>query len=309
MKKLKGQLLRWILIVRKLQNQPYISFRELQRELERELAFRGYDPVCSDATLKRDLNELKEEFGLDITYSRTHKGYSLPAVRKGWLDMDCIIEPIEVMTALGNHSLPEYILPEQYQTRGTQHLSYLLHAIRQRQKVHFLYRKYADNTRSERTLSPYALKEWRGRWYVLGAEESGKIKTFGLDRIEQLTLLLETFSKNESFDPVQKFKDSFGIYSSEEYPIEEVVFDCDMEDGNYLKSRPLHPSQQLLKEENGRMVFSLRVRITPDFLMEIMSRSWSLHIVQPASLRQRLCDIYREALQRNESSSTEGGST
>lgn len=117
MKKLKGQLLRWILIVRKLQNQPYISFRELQRELERELAFRGYDPVCSDATLKRDLNELKEEFGLDITYSRTHKGYSLPAVRKGWLDMDCIIEPIEVMTALGNHSLPEYILPEQYQTR------------------------------------------------------------------------------------------------------------------------------------------------------------------------------------------------
>ena len=83
MKKLKGQLLRWILIVRKLQNQPYISFRELQRELERELAFRGYDPVCSDATLKRDLNELKEEFGLDITYSRTHKGYSLPAVRKG----------------------------------------------------------------------------------------------------------------------------------------------------------------------------------------------------------------------------------
>ena len=152
MKKLKGQLLRWILIVRKLQNQPYISFRELQRELERELAFRGYDPVCSDATLKRDLNELKEEFGLDITYSRTHKGYSLPTVRKGWLDMDCIIEPIEVMTALGNHSLPEYILPEQYQTRGTQHLSYLLHAIRQRQKVHFLYRKYADNTRSERTI-------------------------------------------------------------------------------------------------------------------------------------------------------------
>lgn len=92
--------------------------------------------------------------------------------------MDCIIEPIEVMTALGNHSLPEYILPEQYQTRGTQHLSYLLHAIRQRQKVHFLYRKYADNTRSERTLSPYALKEWRGRWYVLGAEEKRKDKNF-----------------------------------------------------------------------------------------------------------------------------------
>lgn len=92
MKKLKGQLLRWILIVRKLQNQPYISFRELQRELERELAFRGYDPVCSDATLKRNLNELKEEFGLDITYSRTHKGYSLtkdihcqPSGKDGWI--------------------------------------------------------------------------------------------------------------------------------------------------------------------------------------------------------------------------------
>lgn len=86
MKKLKGQLLRWILIVRKLQNQPYISFRELQRELERELAFRGYDPVCSDATLKRDLNELKEEFGLDITYSRTHKDiHCQPSGKDGWI--------------------------------------------------------------------------------------------------------------------------------------------------------------------------------------------------------------------------------
>lgn len=300
MKKPSAQLLRWILIVRKIQNQPYLSFRQLQRELERELAFRGYDPICSDATLKRDLNELKEEFGLDITYSRTHKGYTLPTVRKGWLDMDCIIEPLETMTALGNNTLPDYILPEQYQTKGTQHLSYLIHAIRQQQKIHFLYHKYSDGSISERTLSPYAIKEWRGRWYVLGAENDGKFKTFGLDRMERLTLLPESFIKNEEFDPIQKFKDSFGIYSSDEYPIENVIFTCDTEDGNYLKSRPLHTTQQLLKEEKGEMTFSVRVRISPDFLMEIMSRSWSLRIIQPESLRQQLCDIYRKALQRNE---------
>lgn len=300
MRKLRGQLLRWTLIIRIIQNHPYISFKDLQREIERELVFRGYDAICSDATLKRDIYELREELGIEIDYSRENNGYSISSVKKDWLDIDCIIEPLELLISLGTENiLPDYILPETYQTKGTQHLSYILHAIRFRKKISFLYRKYADNSSRERILSPYILKEWRGRWYVVGKDEQGIYKTFGLDRIDRLHITADTFSKDTAFDASEKFQYSYGIYSSEEYPIEDIILAFDSEDGNYLKSRPLHTSQKVIKEDDSSVLIQLRLRITPDFIMEIISRSWSVRVIQPESLKKRICNIYEEALKRN----------
>lgn len=300
MKKLRGQLLRWTLIIRIIQNHPYISFKDLQREIERELVFRGYEPICSDATLKRDIYELREEFGIEIDYNRENKGYYILSVKKDWLDIDSIIEPLEMLTSLGmENALPSYIFPETYQTKGTQHLSYIIHAIRFQKKINFLYHKYASKSSSERILSPYAIKEWRGRWYVIGKDEQGIFKTFGLDRMDRLYIHTETFQKDASFDISKKFQYSYGIYSSEEYPIEEIVLAFDSEDGNYLKSRPLHTSQEVIKESENEIVIRLRLRITPDFIMEIISRSWSVCVLEPTSLRKQICEIYKGALDRN----------
>lgn len=300
MKKLREQLLRWTLLVRKIQAQPGIAFKALQRELERELTFRGYEPVCSDATLKRDLAELREEFGIDITYSRTQGGYTLHDTGREWPDMERLIEPLELLTALGTDSgLPDCIWPETYPVKGTQHLSALVRAIREHRRVAFHYRKYSGTGAQERTLSPYALKEWRGRWYVVGQDEQGLFKTFGLDRMDALWVGPDTFVPDASFDLRRKFADSFGIYSSEEYPLEEVVVAVDAEDAGYLRSRPLHASQEVAGTCGGETLFRFRLRLTPDFVMELLSRSWSLRVVQPAALREQMCRVYEEALRRN----------
>lgn len=300
MKKIRGQLLRWMLIIRKIQNHPYISFTELQREVEHELAFHGYEPICSTATLKRDLNELREEFGVEITFSREAKGYKIQSMKQDWLDIDSLIEPFELLTSLDADSgILDFIFPEKYQVKGTQHLFYLVHAIKHSLKITFFYHKYSDKSSGERVLSPYAIKEWRGRWYVIGREGCGTIKTFGLDRIDQLVVTAETFHKDTSFDVAKRFHDSYGIYSSEEYPIEDVVLAFDSEDGGYLKSRALHPSQEILEDDGTEIIIRLRIRLTSDFLMEILSRSWSLRVLQPESLRKRVCEIYTEALKRN----------
>ena len=87
---------------------------------------------------------------------------------------------------------------------------------------------------------------------------------------------------------------------SEEYPIEDIVLMFDTEDGNYLDSRPIHHSQHVINKKDGEVVIGLRLRIIPDFIMEFLSRSWSVKIVSPDSLRRRVCDILREALNRND---------
>lgn len=298
--KLKEQLLRWTLIVRKIQNNPGISFENLQRTIMNELAFRGYDSVCSDSTLKRDIKELRDEFDLNIEYNRFLGGYELKQIKKNWLDVDCIIEPLEMITAFDyNEEFPEWIFLEKHSTSGVQHLPYVLKAIKQKHKIEFEYRKYSDNSISKRKISPYAIKQWRGRWYVIGLEESGYMKTFGMDRIDNLSISQELFEKDDTWDIEDKFKYSYGIYSSTEYPVENVVFSCDCEDANYLISNPIHSSQHVMEDSGTEVTFELNLRITPDFIMEIISRSWSVKIIKPESLRKQVCDIYIKALERN----------
>lgn len=298
--KLKEQLLRWTLIVRKIQNNPGISFEELQQMIMKELSFRGYDSICSDSTLKRDIKELREEFDVDIEYNRSLGGYELKRLKKNWLDVDCIIEPFELITAFDNRvEIPEWIFMEEYNSGGTRHLSYVIKAIKQRKKIEFSYRKYSDNSISKRILSPYAIKQWHGRWYVIGMEENGSIKTFGMDRMENLCISYENFIKDESFDIENKFKYSYGIYSSNEYPLEDILISCSKEDANYLESRPIHCSQKIIDDDGKNVTIGFRLRITPDFIMEIMSRSWSVKIIKPVYLREQICDIYRQALDRN----------
>lgn len=291
--------MRWLLVVRKVQSHPGIGFTELLNEVIKEMAMRGYDPVCSESTLKRDIKQLRDEFDIELTFNRASRGYELGRLKKNWLDVDCIIEPLEKITAFGQYrELPEWIIPETYQNTGDRHLAYMIKAIDGQNKISFTYRKYSDESISRRKLSPYAIKQWKGRWYVIGKEEDGSTKTFGMDRMDALEILDEKIVKDPSFDPVAKFKDCYGIYSSLEYPLEDIVLSFGKEDGLYLKSRPIHSSQKVLKETDSEIIFSFRLRITPDFIMELLSRSWSVRVISPASLRDELYAIYTEAIRR-----------
>jgi hypothetical protein len=66
-----------------------------------------------------------------------------------------------------------------------------------------------------------------------------------------------------------------------------------------LKSLTLHPSQEVLRDTNDEFRIKLRLRITPDFVMEILSRSTSLKVIQPDALREQICTICRSAMEKN----------
>jgi hypothetical protein len=50
----------------------------------------------------------------------------------------------------------------------------------------------------------------------------------------------------------------------------------------------------------SQLAVKLRLRITPDFVMEMLSRSTSLKVIQPDSLRERVCAICRLAVKKNQ---------
>lgn len=298
---IKPHIHRIILTARKIHSHRYITINELGRELERELSSRGYQTNVSQNTIKRDLETLRKTFHINIVYCRRNRGYYIAEGEE--LNFETFFEPFDLLYALNlDGGLPSFVYPEPCKPKGTKHLFHLIAAIKKKKKITFTYAKYSTSIVTKRKVSPYALKERRGRWYLVGKEEGGEIKTFGLDRMEEIVVWGEHYSPDPLFNMEEKFAYSYGIYSDRAYPIEEVILAFDAEDGGYLKSVPLHSSQMILKDTAEEFIIRLKIRITLDFLMEIVSRSWSLRVIAPDSLREQVCQIYEEALKRNRQS-------
>ena len=297
------QITRLLLIVRKVKHRrdgQNITTKMLHDHVNDELELRGANEV-GIRTIQRDIEILNlPPFSIALKRN-AQNGYEIEESNYEGIDIDQLLEPFDLLNAFNADSgLTEIIFTEKYSYKGTEYLFKLIKAIRSHSVITFGYTKYLEEMRI-RSLEPYAIKQQKGQWYLIGKDRSTQtLKTFGLDRVRELKVLAQKFKKDPAVDIAQKFEFSYGIYSSEEYPVEDVVLSFDAADGNYLKSTALHPSQEIIEDNAERFVIKLRLRITEDFVMAILARSWSLTVIEPASLRERLHEIYKKALERND---------
>lgn len=75
-------------------------------------------------------------------------------------------------------------------------------ATERRQQVRIRYRARRGET-SDRRLDPYGLVHHRGRWYLTGYDHTrGDLRTFRVDRVEDVQIDAETFERPPDFDAV-----------------------------------------------------------------------------------------------------------
>jgi hypothetical protein len=73
----------------------------------------------------------------------------------------------------------------------------------------------------------------------------------------------------------------------------------DHRDGHYLKANPIHHSQKMILEDDKTITFEIFAKPNEDLQMELMKRSWSVKIIEPTSLREKMLEIWKEVLERN----------
>lgn len=295
-----GYIQRYLLLIRKVRNQPYITLDELRCEVEQELIARG-EPIrsLSQRTIERDIRDIRSALGISIDYSHSERGYFIPHDEDSTSDLERILEPFEVLTAMGQDTgVQDFIITERRRAAGTEHLYGLVYAIRSGLCVAFDYRKFWSADTSHRMIEPYALKETRGRWYVVGIDIADRqLKTFGLDRIACLIIKQERFQKDPAIDIQERFRHSLTVDMADK--VEHIVFSVGASDAAYLKTMPIHPSQQIVRETLQRTAFSLDVYLIPDVVMELLSRAQTLRIEEPEYLRAQILKIYETGLHLN----------
>ncbi|MDB0680353.1 WYL domain-containing protein [Barnesiella intestinihominis] len=215
----------------------------------------------------------------------------------------------ELLSSINTDSvLQKYVLAE-HRRNAIRHelIAPLLKAIRKRNPIEFDYTLVRHNGKIvHKRLMPHFLKESQYRWYLIGYDTDGKLKSFGVDRISAINILEDTqFLRDEHIDIPSLFRESYGIWNNPEDPVEDIILKYDSVDGAFVKTLPLHHSQQILSEDETGITVKLRLRITNDFVMELLSRSRSVEVIAPHTLRTRLYDTLRQAAERNKPIETE----
>ena len=304
-----GYIQRYLLIIRQVKRNKFISLDELIDSVQNQIAY--YDDTdsigISKSTIRRDLREIRNSFYIEIKYSKANNGYYIPDEDNMSSDFEMILESLDLLGVLyADKKLPDFVFTEKRKSKGTEHLPLLVNAIKNSFITEFFYLKY-DNTFSHiRKVEPYALKEFKGRWYLLAPEidgkleERGMIKTWGLDRIQNPKVTHKRFNKNPHIPIEKEFKNSFGIFSNKEKEVEEVILSFTPMGGKYNESFPLHDSQETLIDNEHEFRIRLRIKLTYDFIMELLSQSEKMRVIAPAHLRDALIDIHKKAIELNE---------
>lgn len=285
---------RYNLIINKLRRKPS-DYNEIVDYLTREFEIQGVDFKISKRTFKRDLEDIFELFNICIEYDFSRKVYFIDD--GGQPDTnDRILEAFDTFQALKlSDGLSSYMHFEKRKPAGTESLYGLLHAIKSNFQIIFNYHKFWEDKITQRIVEPLAVKEFRNRWYVIAKDlKDNRIKSFGLDRLTDLDITRRTFKYPKDYNMEMKYRYCFGIISSDNDP-QEIVLSFTAIQGKYIKTLPLHTSQSIIIDNEVELQVQLKLCITHDFIMELLSFGNNVKVIKPNSLAETIKEEHRKA--------------
>ncbi len=292
-------LARHRIIIQKLRSKPS-SFEEIQEKLESESELQELNFHISKRTFQRDLKEIDALYSILIEFDRSRKVYKITEDHQDEYS-ERMFEALDIFQVLNlNQSISEFIQFDTRKPDGTQFLSGLIYAIQNRIQIRFRYKKFYEEDVELRTVEPYLLKEFRKRWYVFAYDLNRKeFRTFGLDRLYGLEFTSIKFQFPQDIQPKEHFKDCFGIVRPGEEKPEEIILKFTHNQGNYIRTMPLHRSQEILEDKNakpGEMTVKLKLVPTYDFITEILYHGEFIQVLQPQSLADEVQNKLKSAV-------------
>lgn len=302
----------------------YRTIEELRKACEMHL-YGSDSGRVSQSTIEKDLRAMKEEeelgFNAPIRYSRKYGGYHYTdpdyTIREVSLNdeekeairlaattlfqfrdvsifnpfgsaIQKIFNRMSLSVSTDDDTIERFVQFESTpMAEGTQHMQILLKAIREREELRFVYLSFLDGRSTERTIRPCLLKEYRNRWYVLGAESGNQsVKTFGLDRISDLQCTGRYFDNVSDFDADALFRHSFGITAGGQ--VEKVQIRLGTVPGRFAKAQPLHPTQRIVTEDPDGIIIEMEVIIGPELRSTILSYGRQAEVLSPLSLKEEV---------------------
>jgi predicted DNA-binding transcriptional regulator YafY len=267
--------------------------------IEYDRKLRGY--YYTDANYSINNLPLKQEdlYALEFACSLLKQFDGIEPIKQFMQSVEKIEDYVNLRSVYGNDDFLQIIETEKsLSQKGNEFLSPLLLSIKEQQAVMMHYKGFGHAEVKHYELQPYVLKEYRNRWYVTGMlTEKNRIHTFALERIKQIIPTHKQFKRNNNFKPAEYFKHSFGI-SVNDYDPQLVTLCFNPSEAPYIKSQPLHQTQQIITDDSTSLTITLDVIPSYELKAQILSYGDKVQIIAPEDLKQEHIQTLKKALEK-----------
>lgn len=168
----------------------------------------------------------------------------------------------------------------------------------------------SDGPRRSTLVRPYFLEPDAAlrTVYLIGFDETAKaLRTFKIERIRSATLTSERYEIPDDFDPDRYLAHSWGIWSSEGTPTEEVRLRFDASIARRAREATWHPSQRVVELQGGGIEMTFTVAGIIEIRPWILSWGDGVEVLSPPTLRDAVAVAVGKASARYATASNPGG--
>lgn len=298
----RAYISRYLIILKKLKATPYTNYQDLLNHIEKQMEYlQMQDDTLnmgfSKRTQQRDIKEIRNIFGITIEYSKSAKGYFISGNETENLHSQRMMEAFDLFNSLNlAQDLTPFVHLEKRRPQGTENLNGLIHATQNKWQIRFSYQKFWEEEISQRTADPYGLKEFKNRWYVMANDnKDGNIKSFALDRLTNLEITNSKFEFPTDYSIEENYRYCFGIIHPNDEVPQDIILSFDPTQGKYVKTLPLHATQQILIDNDEELQIKLKLCISHDLVMELLSFGDNMKVLQPKSLANEIKTVHQKA--------------
>lgn len=281
----------YIWLVNTIYRAKRISLAEINDKWQRTEMSEGMS--LSRTTFNRHKDAIEDIFGIYIDCDRKD-GYRYYIGNEEVLHENSVqnwmLSTLTVNNLISESmSIQNRIVLENIPSEG-EHLEQVIHAMKENKRITIRYKRYQSPEARTFLLSPYCIKLFRQRWYLLGQFDDGGFAMFSFDRMEEVAITDETFKMDGDFDASEFFGECYGVVIGDgSQPVRIVLRAFGME-RFYLRDLPLHHTQKELQcdEKQDFADFELVVRPTTDFKGQLLSRGAWLKVLEPQWLADEM---------------------
>jgi len=291
--------------------------------------FEGKESFVSKRTVQLDLQNMRsEKFGYEApieVYERKYYRYSDPDysihnISVNESDLKAMNNAVQILKQFKDFSMFKEMngviqkledsihstnqksiihLDKNEQLKGLEHIDALYEGILNKKVLNILYKSFNAKESSNFVVHPQLLKEFNNRWFLICLHK-GKMYNLALDRMESIETDEKTKFIDEDLDGDEYFKDIVGVTVSPTMEPRNVVFFVDSSNAPYVKTKPLHKSQEIVSENEEGTIFKICVQINNELERLLLGFGNCLIVHKPRKLRLRMEEKFKSGSQNYE---------
>jgi predicted DNA-binding transcriptional regulator YafY len=280
----------------------------------------------SKATVKRDLEYMRDRLNAPILWDRSLGGYcfdqsmpntskyNLPGLWFNSQEIFALLTMHQLLSNLGNGLLTPHIKPLLSRLNGLmgsqddsadeilkririlrmaarterpEHFEAVASATIKRKRVQLSYRARYSDEDTVREVSPQRLVHYRGNWYLDGwCHLRNGLRSFSMDRISKAELLTQKAKPVAEKTLNEVLASSYGIFSGK--ADKRAVLRFTPKQARWVASERWHPEQVSQFDKNGSYLLELPYSNDGELVMDILKYGPDVEVISPTQLRDKV---------------------